>query len=89
MFETFVTDLKTDILSAVERYLEQKQDQRPRVLGLISLEDLKDELSISYQTVVRWERAGLKRYLPPLEDTRTVFYKVADVLTFLGVDNER
>ena len=89
MFETFVTDLKTDILSAVERYLEQKQDQRPRVLGLISLEDLKDELSISYSTIVRWERAGLKRYLPPLEDTRTVFYKVADVLTFLGVEDER
>lgn len=57
-------------------------------LGLISQGDLATELNISHPTILRWEKAGLKRYLPPLEDTRTVFYKVLDILKFLEADND-
>lgn len=57
-------------------------------LGLISQGDLITELNISYRTIIRWEKAGLKRYLPPLEDTRIVFYKVMDIMKFLGADDD-
>lgn len=88
MFEETLERIESGILERVDRYLKDKQEQPPRVLGLISQTSLRDELDISYQTILRWEKAGLQRYLPPLEDARTIFYKVADVLKFLGVDDD-
>ena len=49
---------------------------------------LKEELEIDYNTLKRWERAGLKRFTPPIEDTRKVFYRIDDILIFLGADKE-
>lgn len=46
-----------------------------------------DELGLKYNTLRRWEEAGLKRYQPPMEDTRKVYYRVSDILAFLGVYN--
>ena len=28
-----------------------------------------------------------KRYQPPVEDTRKVYYRISDILAFLGVEN--
>ncbi|MEX5398722.1 hypothetical protein ABPH35_10260 [Streptococcus sp. ZJ93] len=74
-------------LKAVSAFLEHYNKPKPKILGLISLPELKDDLKISYNTIQRWENAGLKRYEPPVEDGRTVFYKITDVLIFLGVDH--
>lgn len=74
------------LLAIVEKYLEARDKVKPRVLGLISSEELKDELGIGYTTLKKWEDNGLKPYQPPIEDTRKVFYKVSDVLKFLGAD---
>lgn len=87
MFEEMLGNLEMRILERVDRYLNDRQEQAPKVLGLISQSDLEKDLGISYPTVIRWEKLGLKRYLPPLEDTRTVFYKISDVLKFLGVED--
>lgn len=83
------TELKTGILELVEAYLESHGKVKPRALGLIPQQQLKDELDISFQTLASWEQAGLRRYQPPLEDTRKVFYKIHDILIFLGVENGR
>ncbi|MGC4387930.1 XRE family transcriptional regulator, partial [Streptococcus suis] len=45
-----------------------------------------EELDVDYKTLQRWERAGLRRYSPPIEDTRKVFYKIEDILIFLGAE---
>ena len=81
------TELKTGILELIESYLEAREKVKPRILGLMTAEQLKDELDIEYKTLQRWEKHGLKRYQPPLEDTRKIFYRVSDVLKFLGVEN--
>ncbi|NYS33611.1 hypothetical protein HZZ02_07530 [Streptococcus danieliae] len=78
--------LKMEILTLVKNYLESYERKRNRKTGLISQKELIEELEISYQTLTRWEKAGLKRYQPPLEDTRTVFYRESDVLMFLGIE---
>ena len=44
-----------------------------------------EELDIKYKTLQKWENAGLRRYQPPLEDTRKVYYKVSDILNFWGL----
>ncbi|HEM3666906.1 TPA: XRE family transcriptional regulator [Streptococcus suis] len=80
-------DLKTGILELIENYLEAREKVKPRTLGLITAEQLKDELGIKNKTLKRWEDNGLRRYQPPIEDTRKIFYRVSDVLKFLGVEN--
>ncbi|MCK4004636.1 XRE family transcriptional regulator [Streptococcus suis] len=81
------TDLKTGILELIENYLVAREKVKPRTLGLITAQQLKDELGIKNKTLKRWEDNGLRRYQPPLEDTRKIFYRVSDILKFLGVEN--
>lgn len=78
--------LKTEVLKLVSDFLKSYTKPRPKTLGLITQDELQTELNIKYGTVKRWEDAGLKRYMPPIEGTRTVFYKIDDVLLFLGVE---
>lgn len=82
-------DLKTGILELIENYLEARETVKPRTLGLITAQQVKDELGIKDKTLKRWEDNGLRRYQPPLEDTRKIFYRVSDILKFLGVENGR
>ncbi|MDY7600887.1 XRE family transcriptional regulator [Streptococcus suis] len=81
------TELKTGILELIESYLEAREMVKPRLTGLITAQQLKDELGIKDKTLKRWEDNGLRRYQPPLEDTRKIFYRVSDILIFLGVEN--
>ncbi|MGT2964570.1 hypothetical protein [Streptococcus acidominimus] len=76
-------------LSAVNTFLEHYNKPKPRILGLMTAQEVQDELSIKYNTLQKWEHAGLKRYQPPLEETRKAYYKVSDILLFLGVKNGR
>ena len=80
-------DLTHGLLDIVGKYLEEREKVKSRLTGLITAQQLKNELDIEYKTLKRWEGAGLKRYQAPLEDTRKVFYKVNDILVFLGVEN--
>ncbi|HEL1776638.1 TPA: MerR family transcriptional regulator [Streptococcus suis] len=82
-------DLTHGLLDIVRKYLEGREKVKPRILGLMTAEQLKDELDIEYKTLQRWEKNGLKRYQPPVEDTRKIYYRVSDILIFLGVENGR
>ncbi|ALB16986.1 TPA: XRE family transcriptional regulator [Streptococcus agalactiae] len=79
-------DLTQGVLELVGNYLEVREQTQPRLLGLITAQQIKDELGIKAKTLKRWEDNGLRRYQPPLEDTRKHYYKVSDILIFLGVD---
>lgn len=78
--------LKTELLALVASFLKSYTKPKPKILGLITQDELRTDLSVSFNTLQRWEQAGLKRYLPPIEGTRTVFYKIDDILIFLGVE---
>ena len=79
-------DLTNRISTVVENYLAVREIPKPRVTGLMSAQQTMDELYIKYKTLQKWEENGLKRYQPPMEDTRKVYYKVTDILKFLGVE---
>ena len=51
--------------------------------GLYTQKDLLNLLQISPNTLKSWEEKGLKRLEPPIEGTRTVYYKHENVLQFL------
>ena len=80
-------DLVHGILEVVERYHEARDRLKPRLTDLISAQEVMDELDIKYKTLQKWEDAGLRRYHPPLEDTRKIYYRISDLLKFLGVEN--
>ena len=80
-------ELTHGVLELVENYLEARDTLKPRMTGLISAQEVMDELDVKYKTLQKWEGAGLRRYQPPLEDTRKIYYRVSDVLKFLGVEN--
>ncbi|MDG3141918.1 hypothetical protein MKL29_03495 [Streptococcus suis] len=78
-------ELKAEVLEAVKSYLDARSKVEQRALGLMTAKQIENELEIGRTTIQRWERAGLKRYQPPV-DARKIFYKVDDILEFLGVD---
>ena len=81
-------ELKTEALSLVAGFLESYARPKAKHLGLMSAVEVREELGIKANTLKRWElEGGLRRYQPPLEDTRKVFYKIKDILIFLGVDD--
>jgi len=79
-------EIKREVAITVTTFLDNYTKPEPRLLGLITQTDLKKELGIDYNTLRKWEDNGLPRYQAPLEDTRKVFYKVSDILQFLGVN---
>lgn len=86
MFEKMIEDLKLNILESVERYLKNHEKIPQKKLNLISKTELKEELNIGDKTLNGWEHAGLRQYIPPIEDTRKAYYKISEVLKFLGVE---
>ena len=85
--EAYQKELAQGAVSVLDKVLEGYSKLDKHQLGIITAQQVMDELEVSYNTLKRWEEAGLKRYQPPVEDTRKVYYRVSDILAFLGVYN--
>ena len=69
-------------LSILIDLIIDKRDSKPS-LGILTQKELLEQLNIAPNTLKSWELKGLKRLEPPIEGTRTVYYKVSDVIRFL------
>ena len=63
----------------------QKELQYTDSYGIVTQKELIKILQISPNTLKTWENKGLKRLEPPIEGTRTVYYKMEDVIDFLTI----
>ncbi|KXT64917.1 MULTISPECIES: MerR family transcriptional regulator [Streptococcus] len=63
----------------------QKELQNTGSYGIVTQKELLKILQISPNTLKTWENKGLKRLEPPIEGTRTVYYKMEDVIDFLTI----
>ena len=63
--------------------LMQKQENTQKHVRILTQKELLSILKISPNTLKSWENTGLKRLEPPMEGTRTVYYRMEDVLTYL------
>lgn len=63
--------------------LMQKQEDTQKHVSILTQKELLAILKISPNTLKSWENTGLKRLEPPIEGTRTVYYRMEDVLTYL------
>ena len=61
----------------------QKQQDIQKNVSILTQKELLSILNISPNTLKSWEKTGLKRLEPPIEGTRTVYYKMEDVLNYL------
>lgn len=78
--------LRLEVVRIIRQFLENFVKPKPRLLGLITPQEVCEELGVSRQTVRRWEDMGLRRYTPPTDDTKKGYYRIVDVLDFLGVE---
>jgi len=63
--------------------LTQKQENTQKHVSILTQKELLSILKISPNTLKSWEKTGLRRLEPPIEGTRTVYYRMEDVLTYL------
>jgi len=63
--------------------LMQKQENTQKNVSILTQKELLSVLKISPNTLKSWEKTGLRRLEPPIEGTRTVYYRMEDVLTYL------
>ncbi|HER1610132.1 phage protein [Streptococcus pyogenes] len=63
----------------------QKGLQNNSAYGIVTQKELLKILQISPNTLKSWESKGLKRLEPPIEGTRTIYYKMEDVIEFLTI----
>lgn len=63
--------------------LMQKQENTQKKASILTQKELLSILKISPNTLKSWEKTGLKRLEPPIEGTRTVYYRMEDVLIYL------
>ena len=84
--EQFTSTTINNAIELLKKVSELNKRFEPTLLNLISKTRLKKELEVTDKTLDKWEANGLKRYQPPLGDTRKSYYKVSDVLIYLGAD---
>lgn len=65
--------------------LLKQQEKYKNNHGIVTQKELLKVLQISPNTLKSWEMKGLKRLEPPIEGTRTVYYKMEDVIEFLTI----
>lgn len=63
--------------------LIQHQQKYQEKMGIVTQKELLNILQISPNTLKSWENTGLKRLEPPIEGTRTVYYKMDEVIKYL------
>ena len=73
-----------NLLHTLITILQQKLQSNDSY-GIVTQKELLKILRISPNTLKSWENKGLKRLEPPIEGTRTVFYKIKDVIDFLTI----
>ena len=75
-----IEELLNTIITIIQKELQTKNSY-----GIITQKELLKLLQISPNTLKSWENKGLKRLEPPIEGTRTVYYKMEDVIEFLTI----
>jgi len=83
-----MANLELSKLSQIEQLLNcllalAKQNQNRQNFTIVTQKELLNILQISPNTLKSWERTGLNRLEPPIEGTRTVYYKMEDVIKYL------
>ncbi|MCC9880524.1 MerR family transcriptional regulator [Streptococcus agalactiae] len=72
-----------NLLQVLVNLLDQKSTSDH--LEILTQKEVLKELDISPNTLKKWELKGLPRLEPPIEGTRSVYYKRSDIIKFLTI----
>ena len=75
-----IEELLNTLLAVIQQELQNNNSY-----GIVTQKELLKTLQITPNTLRSWENKGLKRLEPPIEGTRTVYYKMDDVIEFLTI----
>ncbi|MFK4896687.1 DNA-binding protein [Lactococcus petauri] len=75
------------LLLKIDEHLDKRLEvNNTSSLDLMTQKDVLESLDINFSTLATWESHGLCRYQPPIEGSRKVYYKSADILSFLSAE---
>ena len=83
--KTLARDIARPILEVIQDFIKQEDDKKHSQIGLIPQSIVLKELDIDWGTLDKWEDVGLKRYEPPIENTRKVYYDRDEIRKFLSL----
>lgn len=83
--KSLAREIARPILEAIQDFLKRQDDKKYSQIGLIPQNVVLEELDIDWGTLDKWEDAGLKRYEPPIEKTRKVYYDKDEIRKFLSL----
>ena len=83
--KSLAREIARPILEAVQDFLKGQDDKKQSQTGLIPQSVVLKELDIDYGTLKSWRKKGLKKYEPPIEKTRKVYYDRDEIRKFLSL----
>lgn len=75
-----IEELLNTLIAIIQKGLKKNSSYE-----IVTQKELLKILQISPNTLKSWESKGLKRLEPPIEGTRTIYYKMEDVIDFLTI----
>lgn len=82
-------EAELELLETIDSHLKKRCELEKELLerlDLIPTAEVEEKLQVSSTTLRRWENNGLKRYQPPFENSKKVYYRASDLYKFLTVD---
>lgn len=83
--KSLAREIAKPILEAIQDFLKMQDDKKQSQTGLIPQSVVLEELDIDYGTLKSWRKKGLKKYEPPIEKTRKVYYDRDEIRKFLSL----
>ncbi|WDA69238.1 hypothetical protein [Lactococcus lactis] len=85
------TAMEAQLLSVLEIKINEAVTKRSSPdpwANIVTRKEICERFNIKdTQTIANWEKKGLKSYVSPYVDTKTIVYDKREVAKFLGYDN--
>ena len=83
--KSLAREIARPILEAIQDFLKLQDGNKHSQTGLIPQSVVLKELDIDWGTLETWRKKGLKKYEPPIEKTRKVYYDKDEIRKFLSL----
>lgn len=86
--EVLSDDFKRLLLESMDSAWNEKlnlEKEHLKTKDFLTQAEALAEFSISRPTIAKWEKLGLRRFQPPIEGTKNVYYRKSDIINFLSV----
>ena len=82
----FSPQMENLIIQKFEKLFEQAITAKLKEEDIITQKEVIDKYDITHGTLMKWEKLGLSRFQPPIENTTSIYYRKSEINKFLGMN---